>query len=286
MRKLVGVCVLVSAALAGCVLDVTDVTDVSSSPVPPATTAVPSPGAAVAAPAAPAPPAQPFVPALDPQGRPYDVPFEPGSTVERRRVASLATAGRPLTLDGGENFLFDGATALPLPPSRTLDLDLVLAAQPGASPSVAGVVLQVPGSSVAAWGRFEDGYGTDGGTGAFWVVTAGADDGDVERVQAMSGQALDRLYADEDWVLVDSDDDGADDSLLFGNGWGDGAFPLTVGTDARGRAVAVTIWHRWAPWRLGVPEVAPPPDVTEAEDLVVDCLAGGGTPLYDGTCSD
>ena len=60
---------------------------------------------------------------------------------------------------------------------------------------------------------------------------------------------------------------------------------MTRGLDADGGVAAVAIWHVTSPWRLGVPDGTPPPDVVEAEDAVVECLARGGRPRLDDTCT-
>ncbi len=167
------------------------------------------------------------------------------------------------------------------------DVELVLAGPARARSSVAGVVIRVPGSTVHRWSAFEDGYLTDGGMGGVWVQDAvGVSDGSQEHGgHPLADAPLQRLFGGADWDLTDTDDDAAAEGLLFGNGSGDGVFPAVRGFDAGGRVVAVAIWHLWLPWRVGVPEGTPPPDVTAHEDAIAACLARGGSVRVDDTCT-
>ena len=75
-------------------------------------------------------------------------------------------------------------------------------------------------------------------------------------------------------LTADLDDEPGLDAILFSNGFGDGGFPMSRGYDADGELAAVAIWHLLGPWRLGVPEGEPPPDVTAREQEMRECLAG------------
>lgn len=74
------------------------------------------------------------------------------------------------------------------------------------------------------------------------------------------------------------------ETIVFSNGYGDGAFPLTRGYDDKGDLVAVMIWDTRYPWRLAVPDGEPPADVTEREEQLIECMEGRREVLGDGSC--
>ena len=286
-RRLVALAVLVllPLTLSACVFEVQEITpstDGASVDVP-AAADVPEPVPSAGTPAA----VPPLDVDLDPSGRPYDVSLQDGFTVRTDLVGRLRLEGTPLVAGPGEGVLRssgDEVVTVPLPRLDLVEVHVVAAGPGPGDGSVAGVVLRAPGGVVSAWSRFEPAYGTDGGMGAVWVEDATGGHGDP-RVDAVADGAVDQLIAGASWVLTDADGDGDDDTFLFGNGWGDGGFPMSRGTDRTGQVVAVAVWHGWVPWRLAVEDGTPPPDVSEAEDELAACLAAGRTPLLDGTCA-
>jgi hypothetical protein len=214
---------------------------------------------------------------VDPAGRPYDAELLEGTTTETRPLARLHVAeGRLRVLDGNALEVApssEDATAVDFA-AEDLDVRIVWEVREAGGREhevVLGVRVEVPGASVAAWGRFEPAYGTDGGVGA---VTSQAV---IDRAEARGFDGdpfipeaeIDRTAAVQ---LFDLDGVPGSDSLVFGNGFGDGGFPMARGVDAGGQLVAVVVWHPRYPWRLAVPDGSPPPDVTEREDQLQACL--------------
>ncbi len=219
--------------------------------------------------------------ALDPSGRPYDAPIGEGTEVEPRLLDRFhITDGRLRVLDGN---------ALEVRPTNAdahqvdfgveeLDVRIVwerLTIAGREREDVLGVRVEVPGATVARWGPFEPAYGTDGGVGA---ITSQAV---IDRAEAGPDVDLEQVLE-----VFDLDGEPGPDSMVFHNGFGDGGFPMSRGTDADGELVAMLIWHTRYPWRLAVPDGTPPPDVTEREQQLQECI--DGTRLVDehGRCTD
>ena len=210
---------------------------------------------------------------LDEQGLPYDAPVHPGVTVETRPLTTLDIAAGGLRVMDG-NML----QVLPDTPGASVDLGgadglevAVIWERYKGRESVLGVRVQVPGGGpVQRWDRLRPAYGTDGGVGG---ITSEAV---VRRAEAAGFDRWPELELDyeEEVYVLDLDGRPGDDSLIFANGYGDGGFPLSEGRDAAGRIVATVIWHPRYPWRLAVPDGAPPPDVVEREREMADCIAG------------
>ena len=160
-------------ALGGCAFVVQDLTPTGAgAPAPTGTTVAPVPleSPTTGSPTVPSPTtwvAPTYEPALDADGRPFDVPLEEGVVVTTERIGSIDLHGERLVLDGGEGY-FRGSDlpVVPLPRVEAVDVELVLASLSPSVYEVAGVVLRVPGRRVDRWTAFEDGYGTDGGMGA------------------------------------------------------------------------------------------------------------------------
>lgn len=86
--------------------------------------------------------------------------------------------------------------------------------------------------------------------------------------------------------LFDFDGSPGIDTLVFANGVGDGAFPMSRGFDAARELASLLVRHPRDPWRLAVPDGTPPTDVSEREVQLRQRLAGT-RPLDEfGNCSD
>lgn len=207
--------------------------------------------------------------ALDPEGRPYDAtdvgPLE--GAVEADPITTLLLPGGTVRVGPGEQValgvLDDGDPEVSLVGDRA---EVVLLRTPaGSVPGrVLGLRLDVPGAEVAAWQPFEPAYATDGGMGG---VAGGS-------VRPGAGEPLVVVPEDDDVAAGDGDGRPGDDLVVFGNGFGDGTFPMSRGLDAEGRTVALLVWDTGFPWRLAVPDGTPPRDVVAREDQLAACLAG------------
>ncbi len=245
---------------------------------------------------------------VDPAGRPYDYSLGPNGTTTEWRPLTI------LQVDRGRLEIIDGeAFSRPLPVSirdtesvnfRTateLDVRIVWQQRPrpeqvedvprggsrrpeptlyelGDGPdadlveSILGLQLSVRGSTVERWSRFELAYQTDEG---FAAVTSRAviewADQNLEFGEPL--MEID-LSAGRPYLLADIDEEPGIDFLLFDNGGGEGSYRLTEGFDEDDQLVAVMLWDPRYPWRLAVPDGEPPPDVTEREDELIDCIEG------------
>jgi hypothetical protein len=92
-----------------------------------------------------------------------------------------------------------------------------------------------------------------------------------------------RLYARElvehgrNLFTADVDGSPGIDTIVFGNGSGDGGFPAIGGYDASGTRAVIVVWHITAPWRVAFPRGRPPAKVIERERELAGCLAGTRT---------
>ena len=146
-----------------------------------------------------------------------------------------------------------------------------------------GFRFDVPGGEVERWGAFETAYGTDGGQGGAISVAAAA----WLEANPLETELMDEPGTFENPVTFrDVDPEPGLDMLIFANGFGDGAFPMSRGFDASGNLVSLVVFdERRVPWRLIVPDGIAPPDVTDRIDAIAECIAGERTVLADGTCA-
>jgi hypothetical protein len=221
---------------------------------------------------------------LDDDGRPYDAEVDPATGPDQVRYEELGElrvpGGHLRVMDGNAlgvdpAFFADGAVPVEFGARERLQLGIIWEAPPGAKgtearakEAVLGVRIDVPGTTVARWGRFETAYGTDGGTGG--ITTQSVIDA------ARDGWDETRAYFDDGEQVVFQDWDGIPgaDSLMFSNGWGDGGFPMARGFDREGTLVSLVVWDPRYPWRLAIADGTPPADVTEREDQLRACLDG------------
>ncbi len=215
---------------------------------------------------------------FDAQGRPFDVTLLVGD----RFTKPIAKVVGRLRIEGSPVMVGDGSTlSIARDFAPRLDEFVEVAFGPNvnevdvrlltdeAQPQTNGFRLDMVGASpVERWGSFELAYGTDGGSGGVttkYVLERNA--GQPSNYEAMNDFDLDVQFADNDEL-------SGLDSFVFANGFGDGSFPMSRGIDASGRLVALVIWTGVQPWRISVPDGTPPPDVSEREQEVADCLAG------------
>ena len=226
---------------------------------------------------------------VDQAGRPYDTELQPGWTTAVEEVGVLVVPDGELRVVDGNAievdpaYFADEATAIDF--GETVAVDLSFVRQSDGEPGpILGVRLDVPGTVVDRWSRFEPAYGTDGGVGGVTtrrlIELASSFGDDIDPTWHVNPAVV---AVTEEWVLVpdgpdhflgDLDPTPGDDTLVFHNGWGDGAFPLSRGFDVGGELVSVLIWDVRHPWRPAVPDGTPPPDVTEREQELQECLDG------------
>ncbi len=137
--------------------------------------------------------------------------------------------------------------------------------------SVLAVIVSVPDTSVERWQPLEFAYGTGGGVGA--VTSQSVIDYESD-VRLDGSQYFTEVDYDSEVTILDLDDLSGVDSIIFFNGFGDGAFPMSRGLDADGRLVSLAIVDTRYPWRLAFPVGTPPADITRREEEIADCLAG------------
>lgn len=239
--------------------------------------------------------APPLEVSLDPDGRPYEVPIPAGVEVVTEHLTNLVVPnGELLTLDGGAvqadivAFASDAVTT-DFGEGVTLSVEVVREVTSRWS-TILGIRAGLPGRTVDRWGQFEFAYLTDSGTGAILtgsVIERAAELGNGPEGVSLLSQALADawLNGNSELLVEDLDSIEGDDTIIFSNGYGDGEFPLSRGFDADGRLVAVVLWDaRRYPWRLAIPDGIPPPDVTEREGQLVDCLAGIRRVMGNGEC--
>jgi len=229
---------------------------------------------------------------LDADGRPYDVSVPSGSTIFREPIGKL-------TAEGGELLVMDGISAQmdPLadeeeavPISVEADrvdelgihyVNLEMIRHQGERNGrrwveTLGVWVGPTDAQVASWDPFEDAYATEGITGG---IIAARSVRDIKR-----NWYFDQPVSDLDYYLVDVDGRPGTETFTFTNGRFDGFYPMSRGRNAENEVVAVVIWRTDAPWRLAVPTGAPPADVTEREEQLIECIAGEREIYLDGTC--
>lgn len=218
---------------------------------------------------------------LDPSGWPYDVSTTWGWEDRELDVVD----GGQMMIPGGEVMVIDGiAVEVDVQEFATEGTLVELAGEVATitiitetavdNPSdlrVLAVRLDIPGTTVAEWGPFEHGYGTDGGLGAIvaWSVVESP-----QMKEGPYGEYLTGFTGERNWQIEDLDTSPGLDSILFRNGYGDGGFPLVRGLDEAGRNVSLMVWQPRHPWRLMIDDGAPPPDVERRERELDECLRG------------
>jgi Protein of unknown function (DUF4241) len=138
---------------------------------------------------------------------------------------------------------------------------------------IVGVVIVERDAPIARWRELDPAaYGTDAGTGAIATVETPTDLDTYDEVS----RAFQSELGDKGRQFFTADIDGSPgvDTIVFANGYGDGAFPSVAGYDASGRRAAIVLWSMAAPWRLTFPEGRPPVRVTQREKELAACLAG------------
>ena len=230
--------------------------------------------------------------ALDPDGRPYDVEhgWWDGNDLATHRLGEFSIPGGELrVMDGiglGIDPVFFGDESVQV----KFDVDVVeltlltMAAEPTEAPeATVGVRVDAPEAApVAEWHDFEFAYGTDGGLGGLTnapIVNGALGDTDP------GDMFLGEWYVEDDYYLdAHVDPGGTPDVFAFANGFGDGGFPMSRGFDTDGRLVSLVLPTLTYPWRLMVPDGAPPPEVTLREDGLLECLSGLRPVTVGGSC--
>ena len=237
----------------------------------------------------------PFVVSLDDDGAPYELPgWEEFITVEEPEAFEnlVAPNGSFLILDGNILACCSWAISDPRESVRVEfgesvdELEttrLVNGYVNSDGTETTGFRFDVPGGEVERWGAFETAYGTDGGQGGAISVAAAA----WLEANPLETELMDEPGTFENPVTFrDVDPEPGLDMLIFANGFGDGAFPMSRGFDASGNLVSLVVFdERRVPWRLIVPDGIAPPDVTDRIDAIAECIAGERTVLADGTCA-
>lgn len=222
---------------------------------------------------------------LDPQGRPYDALYVGPGTSETRFLTVLHVAGGDLRIMDGNAIHVDPsafageATEVDLGAIEDVRVSQILwRPAAGGTEEMAGVRIDVNGQPVQRWERFEPAYGTDGGVGGLTsqaVIDRAASLGDNEMLVPDIG-------ADH---LGDHDGLPGVDTFVFGNGYGDGGFPMARGLDGAGDLASLVIWSTTHHWRIAVPDGIPPADVTEREDQLQACIDGRRLINEHGYCT-
>jgi hypothetical protein len=216
---------------------------------------------------------------LDPDGRPYDSSWDPEAVeVETERFGTLVVPGGSIRTVGGEYAPYwaeDTDPTVSFGDAEELDVSVIWESTGGdAARQVLGIRLDVPDTAVERWLPLESAYGTDGGTGGIVAAELAATEVDDDAAERELWDIIDELTEDTPVVTRDLDGTPGDDVLVFSNGYGDGGYPMSQGVDADGNTVALIVWDTRYPWRLAVPDGTPPPDVTEREDQLQQCLDG------------
>lgn len=228
--------------------------------------------------------------ALDPTGRPYDVVPDDDVSIRQEQYGTVHTGdGTIVVMDGNalqvdmEFFRGEGSSTVDFGAPTDLNVQIIWEQFPEWD-TVLGVRVDRPGTEVHHWENWEYGYGTDGGVGGFTTGTVIAEAqrrGDA----SLSEKLMDMTSEMDDAALVDLDGDDGADSMIFYNGFGDGAFPMARGLDASGEVVSLYIFDLRYPWRLAIPEGIPPPNVTAREQEYIECQEGTREVLPDGNCA-
>lgn len=210
---------------------------------------------------------------LDDEGVPYELPLNDQSITSELIGAFHAPNGILRTMDGGAAqvdpifFSADIAPNVDFGAAETFDLSIVWS-----DDVILGVRLDVPDSEVMWWTAFERAYGTDGGVGAIMAESV------LTELQANplgENELLLDFAGSEQYILGDFDGVEGNDTIVFSNGWGDGAFPMTTAYDENDQLVSLFVFdNERHPWSLVIDEGTPPVDVTSRRTELQDCLAG------------
>ncbi len=231
---------------------------------------------------------------LDPSGRPYELVVPENVRIRFEELTTLLVPDGNLRVMNGSSievdpaFFAEESTVVDLGSTVELEVSLIREVFEGWT-AILGVRIQRPESEVARWGEFEIAYSTDGGVGGVTTMSvierAGNEEDDEDGFNPVGREVMEGWDFEQTDVFA-GDLDGIDgnDTIVFQNGYGDGTFPLARGYDSAGDLVAIMIWDTRYPWRLAVPDGDPPPDVTEREDQLVECIDGTREVLGDGTC--
>lgn len=216
---------------------------------------------------------------LDPQGRPYDAPLFPGSSLARRPLTVLHAPSGQVLFMGGERLPFPDAGApgatLAMRPGRRYPVDAIWEVRERSGlESIVGVVIVERETPIVTWRVLHaTAYATDGGVGGIttreWVTRGSSQENEVGRLYTSELSQKGRQH-----FTADVDGHEGVDTIGFLNGWGDGVFPSIAGYDAKGDRVEIVLWTKVVPWRLAFPEGKPPPLITKAEKDFAQCLAG------------
>ncbi len=241
--------------------------------------------------------------ALDRFGRPYDNYWGPeGAIAEMRLLTRLQVPGGRIELVEGEAFqranpvTVSDTTTIDFRESGEFDLRIVWERRQVDEPdadsesesdsdsdsdsdsaheeSILGVFVGLQDRTVARWGSFANAYESSNGLGGITTrsVLDWADRNAEPGEPLIDGEFIDG----RPFILGDLDTEPGRDIMLFDHGVGRGTrdFVYTRGFDEDDRLVAIMVWDQRFPWRLAVSEGTPPPDVTEREDELLDCIEG------------
>ena len=252
--------------------------------------------------------------AIDSSGRPYDNYWGPqGATTETRLVSRFEVPGGRIELIQGEALRGVGllnvnnTTTINFRTTGTYDLRVVWEQRPAATSatdetddgsenddseseevesdqaiveSVLGVMVAPVDIEVARWGEFVTAYETDEGLGG--ITTRSVIDWVETNLEPGEPLVTEEFPDGEPYLVDDIDGEPGRDVFLFDHlpsvevqsERTDNRYVYTRGFDEDDRLVALMIWDQRFPWRLAVPEGEPPPDISEREDELVDCIEG------------
>jgi hypothetical protein len=221
---------------------------------------------------------------LDPSGRPYDRSLDKEGSIDRRRLTVLHAPSRRVVFLGGEHvpWVKPGEiepVLLAERPGRRYRVDAIWRTERLGTKlyeDIVGVVIVERDTRVERWRELQRvGYGTDAGLGAIttveWPARGAEHPDEAERMY----ETLFDMHGP--FRVADADGNAGTDTVVFSNGFGDGGFPAVAGYDAAGRRAQIVLWTIVAPWRLAFPVGIPPPQVTQREEELIDCLAGRRT---------
>lgn len=228
---------------------------------------------------------RPLEVATDPAGRPYDtVPAV--EDVEFELLGQLVVPDGEVRVMNGNSVQVDPAFFADEATSGDFDvevLDVTVVWEPYKEfRSVLGILLEVPDTEVARWGNLEYAYGTDGGVGG--ITTQSVIDRARQGGDWPDGEFLPDVDYAADVQRFDADHVPGEETVVFSNGYGDGAFPMVRGFSGDDRLVALFVYDPRHPWRLLFPDQPPPADVTAREEELLECLAGTRTVDEYGFC--
>jgi len=231
---------------------------------------------------------------LDDDGRPYDNYVGPqGTTTEERLLGRLTVDRGRLYLMGGESFLEPGVigsadkTTVNFRNQTEFEVRIIWQRPDGPEDdpveTMLAVRLAVRGETVESWGPFKDGYTTESGLGG--IISRTSFEFGRDLLEPDEAVLADGLIEGRPFLFADLAGEVGRDLFLFENGSGPGSFPYSEGFNSDGRLVAIMVWHPRYPWRLAVPDGAPPPDIVEREAQLQACIDGTRTIDRWGRCT-